>query len=188
MSTAAYIALGIVALLLLKRTGGQAQDAMPTLQDLKLVFQRLEEIDGVRIAAKWEKKFNIPPWLNIAVIAAESSGRANIKTPEGGGQFSYGLMQVLVSTARDLGYEGPDDGLLDPDISIRYGTDYLDRMLIIARNKGGGIPEAIASYNAGPTRVWNEWMPKYGDPRNFPKPTGLYVQRVLAFYDLVLEG
>jgi len=95
------------------------------------------------------KRFGVDPLLIVAVICTESEGVATAKAWEKKvGEHSMGLMQVLPSTARAMGYEGPDDGLLDPKTNIFYGTKYLAHQLHRYRN----IPEAVAAYNAGSAR------------------------------------
>lgn len=42
---------------------------------------------------------------------------------------SYGLMQVMVKTAYDLGYRGSPEGLYDPDKSVELGAKLLRKNL-----------------------------------------------------------
>jgi soluble lytic murein transglycosylase-like protein len=63
---------------------------------------------------------------------------------------SYGLMQLLYSTAKDRGFTGPTKGLFHPDINIRYGmaqiewiSDYLLHHNITSWEK------VIVAYNEG---------------------------------------
>lgn len=58
---------------------------------------------------------------------------------------SWGLMQVMGSVARELGYEGPIPKLCDPEMGITYGCKKLRACLTIHSN----LPDALASYNAG---------------------------------------
>lgn len=64
---------------------------------------------------------------------------------------SYGLMQVLYSTARDRGYGGAPDGLYDPEISIRLGIAQLEwsRQYLAARMGPPSESQLLSSYNAG---------------------------------------
>ena len=58
---------------------------------------------------------------------------------------SRGLMQVLLRTARGLGYTGNEAGLLDPSTNVYYGTRLLAENFDRARN----WPDAISAYNGG---------------------------------------
>jgi soluble lytic murein transglycosylase-like protein len=98
------------------------------------------------IISKYSSMYDVPEYLIRAVISTESSWNPdayNSKDPSG----AYGLMQVLYSTAKSLGYTGVATGLLDPDTNINYGTMVLQD--IISRI-GLDNPERIYSaYNSG---------------------------------------
>jgi soluble lytic murein transglycosylase len=77
---------------------------------------------------------------------------------------AYGLMQLLVPTARMMargnGVDGPvtaDALLSDPRLNIRLGTSYMKDQL----DKYGRIEYLAAAYNAGPGRVvqWRASLP-----------------------------
>lgn len=64
-------------------------------------------------------------------------------------QFSYGLMQVMGSTARWIGYTGPLPGLFIPEVNLEWGCKYLVYLTTLYV----GIPTSmIAAYNAGSAR------------------------------------
>jgi hypothetical protein len=112
----------------------------------------------------------VDPFLVKAVIAAESSfdPRAYRAEPQIN-DASWGLMQTLYRTARDMGYTGAPEGLFDPATSIEYGTRYLKRQLL---RYSGETARAVAAYNAGTayTRADGSFV-------NQP-----YVDRVMGFY------
>ena len=69
---------------------------------------------------------------------------------------SYGLMQLMYTTAHGLGYRGPGEGLYDPIVNIELGAKLLSNLLKRVRDKGVAIPTrhweieiALAWYNAG---------------------------------------
>jgi soluble lytic murein transglycosylase len=77
---------------------------------------------------------------------------------------AYGLMQLLVPTARMMakvnGSEGPitaETLLSDPRLNIRLGTSYMREQL----DKYGRLEYLAAAYNAGPGRVvqWRASLP-----------------------------
>lgn len=94
-------------------------------------------------------------WLR-SLIRQESSFRPDVKSPAG----ALGLMQVLPSTgaevAKDLRIKGfeASESLLMPEINIRIGATYLNRLI---KNFNGNLPLALAAYNAGPGRM-RRWL------------------------------
>jgi soluble lytic murein transglycosylase-like protein len=132
-------------------------------------------------------KYGLPTSLVNAIIEVESSYclyavrfefKAGYTTPEKFAllngittetelnlqKFSYGLMQLLGSSARDLGFEGPLPSLHQPEIGIEWGCKKLAQLE--KRYPIGS--DSIAAYNTG--------SPLYG-------PDGHYVNR--AYVDKV---
>lgn len=124
------------------------------------------------LARKYGARYNVPAALIMAVIETESSFNPNAYRYEEKRQdASYGLMQVLYSTARGLGYSGTPQGLLDPETNINYGTAQLAWLynqlaagdwepVIEAYNEGlgnylGGIEDA--TYFARVQLRWEKW-------------------------------
>lgn len=95
--------------------------------------------------------FSVPDVL--AVIQIESSFRPSAYRAEPQiGDASYGLMQILSRSAADRGYDGPPEGLFDPETNIRYGMAHLKWSWdYLARRLGAAPSRAvwIGSYNAG---------------------------------------
>lgn len=58
---------------------------------------------------------------------------------------SWGLMQIMGCTARDLGYSGLITELLIPDEGIHFGCMYLAKQL----RRYGNYIDALGAYNAG---------------------------------------
>lgn len=120
-------------------------------------------------------RHGVDPALIKAVVKAESNfdPRAYRYEPHvahlGGPDASYGLMQTLYSTARELGYSGQAEGLFDPATSLEFGTRYLKRQLV---RYGGDVEQAVAAYNAGSARrlASGKWSNQ------------AYVDRVLRFF------
>lgn len=64
---------------------------------------------------------------------------------------SFGLMQVMGQTARELGFEGPFlTALCDPATGLEYGCRYLAKQ--VERYRDRGLDWAVAAYNAGTAR------------------------------------
>jgi soluble lytic murein transglycosylase-like protein len=108
----------------------------------------------------------IDPALVHAVIKAESNYQPGAKSHVG----ARGLMQVMPSTARDLGVTSATR-LFDPQANVEAGVKYLKSLL---ERFDGDLTSAIAAYNAGP-----EAVSKYEGIPPFPE-TQDYVRKVLS--------
>lgn len=111
------------------------------------------------------KKYNLDPKLVSAVIQVESQFDPNARSKAG----AVGLMQLMPSTAKQLGVKDR----LDPVDNIEGGVRYL-RYLI--ERFDGNITHAIAAYNCGPLNV-----EKYGKVPPF-KETKRYVKKIYSIY------
>ena len=98
-------------------------------------------------------EFGVRVPLIKGVIGRESAFVPNAMRGEPQiGDASYGLMQLLYSTARGLGYTGTPEGLFDPATNIHYGTQLLAQNL---SRTGGDEASTISAYNGG-------WRPSLG--------------------------
>lgn len=85
-------------------------------------------------------------WIK-AVIGTESGFDPNAYREEPKiGDASYGLMQILYSTATSLGYKGNPQGLLEPRTNIMLGTKYLARLI---ERWGMDFKRVYSAYNSG---------------------------------------
>lgn len=111
------------------------------------------------------RKYNLPPELIKAVIKAESNFNPIAISPKN----AMGLMQLIPSTAKELGVEDP----FDPYQNIMGGSKYL-RMMIDRYN--GNLFLALSAYNAGPSIVdKTSGIPDIEETKN-------YVDAVIRFY------
>ncbi len=101
-----------------------------------------------------------------AVIKVESNFRPKAVSNAG----AQGLMQIMPSTAKELGLDRP----FEPEDNLEAGIRYLRILLDYFVD----IPLALAAYNAGPENV-----KKYGGIPPFTE-TQNYVQKVLQHYHL----
>lgn len=131
------------------------------------------DIEEIRLLPQWEpvirpaaEKYDLDPNLVAAVIWAESSGDPDAVSKKG----ARGLMQLLPSTARELGVEN----ILDPQENVDGGTQYLRKML---DSHDGDLELALAAYNAGPDAVR-----RHGGVPPFAE-TSAYVTRVMRMYE-----
>jgi soluble lytic murein transglycosylase-like protein len=120
--------------------------------------------------------FKLDPLLIEAIVNQESSHEADgfrfepgfyrkyLKNhPDYQGQIprrissSYGLMQVMYSTARDFGFKGEPEELFVPRTSLTYGCRYFAYLL--QKWAKGDVKKALAAYNGGPGN-WDAAKPQ----------------------------
>jgi soluble lytic murein transglycosylase len=125
----------------------------------------------------------LDPYLVAALIAQESTFDPAVRSSAN----AWGLMQIVPSTGRRLA--GPlgikrfkTSMLTNPETNIRMGTLYFSRLV----QRFGGTYYALASYNAGDSRVarWKAERPgldedEFIDDIPFPE-TQNYVKRILG--------
>ena len=126
----------------------------------------LESRPFARLIEHVASEHGIDPALVHAVVEAESNYRSTAKSQVG----ARGLMQLMPSTARDLGVKSART-LFEPEVNIEAGVKYLKQLL---RRFDGDLTSAIAAYNAGPAAVL-----KYDGVPPF-RETQDYVRKVLA--------
>lgn len=109
------------------------------------------------LAESHARREGIPPALVMAVIDVESGGNPHAWRDEpdrttGIDEGSRGLMQVLFSTARALGYSGEPgarntlSGLFDPDVNVRLGAKLCGQLW---RQYSGDVARVASAYNGG---------------------------------------
>ena len=97
-------------------------------------------------------KYGVPVGLILATIGQESGwNKKALRIEQRIHDASYGLMQILYRTARQLGYKGERgeadslSGLFDPQTNIDLGTHLLAQNRKLTGNWSG----AISAYNGG---------------------------------------
>jgi len=122
-----------------------------------------EELD--RLVQKTAEKHRVDPRLVRAVIATESNWNAAALSRKG----AQGLMQLIPTTAQQLGVADAFDPAQNVDGGVRYLSMMLDRY-------DGDVHKALAAYNAGPGAVDRSGgVPRIRETRN-------YVQKVTSAY------
>jgi soluble lytic murein transglycosylase len=127
---------------------------------------------------------NLSDALILSLAKAESSFRADVKSPAG----AIGLMQMMPATARMTAGKKTKKfnalWLIDPAYNIRLGTKHF-RDLLDLHNQD--IVYSLAAYNAGAGSV-KRWRKAFGDlPRdefveNIPyQETRDYVKKIVAY-------
>lgn len=155
--------------------GGEALPA----DVLRIIFP----IDYWPLIRKYTTTHGLDPYLVTALMAQESTFTPEIKSPAN----AYGLMQVIPGTgsryARRMGIRPFSiASLTNPETNVRIGTQYFKDLV----DRFGGAHFALASYNAGESRVaeWRAEKPdlaqdEFIDDIPFPE-TQTYVKRILG--------
>jgi soluble lytic murein transglycosylase-like protein len=114
---------------------------------------------------KAANKTGVAGELIHAVIAAESGGNPAAVSAKN----ARGLMQLIDSTAAEVGVKNP----YDPEENILGGASYLAKMM---KKFNGDTRLALAAYNAGPNTVKKyNGIPPY-------RETQQYVEKVMSLY------
>ena len=138
------------------------------LPDLAVSIARRAGRDGVMLTeAGWPIAVAPPagpvePALALGLIRQESNFNTEALSPVG----ARGLMQLMPATAQAVAHRLGDGTVnvtalsTDPAYNMRLGTAYLGGLM---DQFGGSMPYAVASYNAGPSRV-ADWLTANGNP------------------------
>ncbi len=141
---------------------------LPRIDANNRVTKAMEYYD---IANEMSAKYGVPTSFIVAVIAAESSGKATVVSRAG----AVGLMQIMPATGRGLARQlGMTDftvqSLSDPRTNIELGTYYLAQLLA---RYGGSEELALAAYNGGPGSA-----DRYVRSGTLPRETRRYIPTV----------
>jgi soluble lytic murein transglycosylase len=137
----------------------------------------------VPLIKRYAARHDLDPFIVAALIGQESSYVADVRSPAN----AWGLMQILPTTGARLARA---DGvrrfrtsmLTDPEVNVRLGTRYFASLV----RDLGGVPYALAGYNAGEGRVVR-WKAERGtleqaefiDDIPFPE-TQMYVKKIMG--------
>jgi len=132
------------------------------------------------------KHFGADPTLVMAIMREESRFNPRAKSEAA----ARGLLQFIITTARDIGREiglvnVTDEDLYDPRVIIQLGAKYVSTL---SEQFGNDHYATAAAYNAGPHQValWQRLSPGTGDDFflssiNFDE-TKQYVRKVMNSY------
>jgi hypothetical protein len=95
-----------------------------------------------RLVERESLTFGLPPALVDAIMAVESRYNSAVVGMDG----EVGLMQVMLPTARMLGFTGTPSELAAPEVNVHYGAQYLAGAW---RLSGGDLCTAAMKYRAG---------------------------------------
>ena len=144
-------------------TGFEAEEAPPPAPPIApstplppIVEAPAPQLSATDLADAAADKYGLPRLLVRSVMAAESGYQVAAVSPKG----CIGLMQLMPSTAQDLGVDP-----YDPAQNVDGGVHYLRDLLI---RYDWGLWRALAAYNAGPGAVDKyNWVPPYRETINY---------------------
>ena len=154
-------------------------------QMMKITYKK----DYSEYVSKYSEEYNVEEDLIYAIIKAESNFDPNAQS----NKDAQGLMQLMYSTAEEIAdkinISLTEDNILDPEININLGTNYISSLL----NKYDCVEIALAAYNAGSGNV-DKWIENGviqsdgSDIENIPyKETNTYVRKVMRDYNIYLQ-
>lgn len=143
----------------------------------------------VEYVSKYSTEYEVEENLIYAIIKAESNFNPNAISR----QNAKGLMQLMDSTAKEIanksGIELTEDNILEPEINIQLGTQYISKLI----EKYNNIEVALAAYNAGSGNV-DKWIKSEtikadgSDIENIPfKETNTYVRKIIRDYKVYMQ-
>ena len=150
------------------------------------IFKRAYPMVYENILRRDTATYALSPFLMASMARVESGFNELAVSPAG----ARGLLQVMPVTGNLIaGRRGDTEfaaaDLLNPRVSIDYGTWYMDQLLYKFR---GQEPLAVISYNAGPHRV-QVWLARRGENSQLDefieevpyREARRYVKRVLQY-------
>lgn len=126
----------------------------------------MTESEGDQYAIRYEPKWKY--MFDIKYFAAKVC--SSIATERVGQSTSWGLMQIMGSVARELGFVEDFPALCEPGLNLYYGCKKVSEL----HSKYDSLEDVIAAYNAGEPK-------KMGDGKYINQP---YVDRVLKFVNV----
>ena len=123
------------------------KDDPSSLSPLKSIAQKAWSTYGVFIKAS-ARKYHLDPRLIFATIMTETNGNPlSYRFEPQLNDASYGLGQLLYTTAQSLGFTGQPEELYDPSINIDFIARYYKRLL----DEYGTLTaeQLVRGYNAG---------------------------------------
>lgn len=123
------------------------------------------------------KEYGLPDALITSMLATESSGDPNARSPVG----ASGLMQVMPATFKMMTDKGIGNGdINDPANNIKVGTAYMaEQMAKYSKYGAKGIDYALMAYNWGPGNT-DKYIASLNtkNPMSMPAETKNYLAKV----------
>lgn len=101
---------------------------------------------------KAEQKYQLPNGIlgAIAIVESNNNPLAFVKEDGRTRKSSYGILQLQLAAARQVGFKGKAKELLNTKTNIEYGARYLAWLLKVNR---GDVAKSLIMWNAGPNSL-----------------------------------
>jgi soluble lytic murein transglycosylase-like protein len=137
------------------QTSNNSNNTIKTTSKSNSLYDKVTEYEN--IINKAAEKYDVEPNLIKAIIATESGGNQTAVSKAN----AKGLMQLMDSTAKDLGVTNSFNAYQN----ILGGTKYISEML---EKYQGNLDLALAAYNAGPGAVDKyDGIPPYDETQKY---------------------
>jgi soluble lytic murein transglycosylase-like protein len=138
-------------------TGTQPSAALPAIVASQTPAKAAQNVDLDQVVREASSKNRLDPDFVASVIRAESNFKTHAVSKKG----AQGLMQLMPSTAAQLGVADP----FDPKANVEAGTAHLSALLELYKDDP---IKALAAYNAGAHRVKQyNGVPPYRETRDY---------------------
>lgn len=118
----------------------------------------------------YASKYQLPVSLIMGIIAQESGFNQYASRYESSiNDTSYGLMQILYTTAHDIGFNQQPENLFDIDTNLNFGCKFLSSKY---KKYNKNLYDTISAYNGGSTKKLSNGTYKNQD----------YINKVLSYY------
>jgi soluble lytic murein transglycosylase-like protein len=126
------------------------------LKDKAKYYARLHDLDGALVCAVVEQESNWAAWS----IRYEPAFQTRYVEPHGlrptetvARSISWGLMQLMGESAREMGFSGKMASLCDPEIGLEWGCKHLKAKLDA---HGGDVTAGLLAWNGGGNKAYPE--------------------------------
>lgn len=126
------------------------------LQDKAKYYARLHDLDGALVCAVIEQESN---WAQYA-IRYEPAFQQRYVEPMGltptetiARSISWGLMQLMGESAREMGFNGKMASLCDPDNGLEWGCKHLKAKMDA---HSGDVTAGLLAWNGGGNKEYPE--------------------------------
>jgi hypothetical protein len=132
----------------------------------------MTESSGRPCAPRYEEPYE---WLNNPKGFAKALGITE-RTEIENQKTSWGLMQIMGGTARDMNFRGLMPELCMPEVGLEYGARYLKNRILRypARFDMGDMEFIYAAYNAGTPRPNKDPEKRFKNQENVDRFMGYY--------------
>lgn len=147
--------------------------ATPEASSVQATDTQISKAGGVPVPSELEEYFQKAAntyGISLNLLKAVAKQESNFNPTSVSTAGATGIMQLMPSTAKELGVEN----IFDPEQNIMGGAKYLSQLL---NTFNGDVSLALAGYNAGPGNVR-----KYGGVPPFQETIN-YVNKVLSYME-----